>query len=288
MHCFSLAVPFWGLAAFATARSTCCKADTKQCPGTNLSALKETGEPVGNTTVFENASLSSAMQSPPLSNPVPAADHENPTRPVTMYYTGQEDKCRQDTAVLFLTDIYGLASPEDLRLADSFGRAGYFTVAPDLFNGSPSPLDMNAPGFNQTQFLAAHGPNVTDPIVAKGIRYLREVRGYPRVAVTGYCFGGGRRRRVRGAPGHVDGRGDRGHHAARLGRAGPARRAEPPALRQELENIFDNLTSPWQIDLYSGARHGFAVRGNLSDPQMRFAKETAFIQAVRWFQFWAK
>ncbi|KAK8022767.1 alpha/beta-hydrolase [Apiospora rasikravindrae] len=263
MHYFSFAVPLWGLAAFATASgSSCCKAAGK-CPVTDVSALRSTGDPVGNTTVFEN---------------------------VTMYYTGQEDKCRQDTAVLFLTDIYGLASPEDLRLADSFGRAGYFTVAPDLFDGAPSPLDMNAPGFNQTQFLAAHGPDVTDPLVAKGIRYLREVRGYPRVAVTGYCFGGRTRgrRRVRGAPGHVDGRRGRGHYAAGLGRARPARRAEPPARRQEMENLFDNLTTPWQVDLYSGAMHGFAVRGNLSDPQMRFAKETAFIQAVRWFQFWAK
>ncbi|KAK8091516.1 alpha/beta-hydrolase [Apiospora hydei] len=259
MHYFSLAVPFWGLAAFATARSTCCKADTKQCPVTNLSALRETGEPIGKTTVFEN---------------------------VTMYYTGQEDKCRQDTAVLFLTDIYGLASPEDLRLADSFGRAGYFTVAPDLFNGAPSPLDMNAPGFNQTQFLAAHGPDVTDPIVAKGIRYLREVRGYPRVAVTGYCFGGRYALRFAGASGAVQ-----GVDAAFAAHPAMWTDAEIAAITlpaSEMENLFDNLTTPWQIDLYSGAMHGFAVRGNLSDPQMRFAKETAFIQAVRWFQFWAK
>lgn len=50
-------------------------------------------------------------------------------------------------------------------LADSFARAGFVTVAPDLFQGSPAPSDLNDPTFNTTAFLAAHGPDVTDPIV---------------------------------------------------------------------------------------------------------------------------
>lgn len=221
-----------------------------------------------------------------------------------MYYTGDE-KYAGGTAVLFLTDIYGLASPEDLRLADSFGRAGYFTVAPDLFNGSPSLMDMNAPGFNQSQFLASHGPDVTDPIIAKGIRYLREVRAAQRIAVTGYCFGGRYALRfagsITGASGenqgvdavfaaHPSGWTDEEIAAITL----PASVAHaqndelnPPAARQEMEDILDNKTTPWQVDLYSGARHGFAVRPNITVRQERFAYETSFIQAVRWFEFWA-
>lgn len=52
-----------------------------------------------------------------------------------------------------------------LSLADSFARAGFVTVAPDLFQGSPAPSDLNDPTFNTTAFLAAHGPDVTDPII---------------------------------------------------------------------------------------------------------------------------
>ncbi|KAK8057105.1 hypothetical protein PG996_011042 [Apiospora saccharicola] len=215
-----------------------------------------------------------------------------------MYYTGDE-KYAGGTAVLFLTDIYGLASPEDLRLADSFGRAGYFVVAPDLFNGSPSPMDMNAPGFNQSQFLASHGPDVTDPIIGKGIRYLREVRGAQRVAVTGYCFGGRYALRFAGEnqgvdaafAAHPSGWTDEEIAAITLPASvahGQNDELNPLALRQQMEDILDNKTTPWEVDLYSGAMHGFAVRPNTTVPQQRFAYETSFIQAVRWFEFWAK
>lgn len=40
---------------------------------------------------------------------------------------------------------------------------------------------------------------------------------------------------------------------------------------------------PWQVALYSGVYHGFAVRGNMEDPLVKFAKESATVQAVRWF-----
>lgn len=53
MRYFSFAIPFWGLAAFATANSCCCKA-AKQCPVADVSALQSTGDPVGKTEVFEN------------------------------------------------------------------------------------------------------------------------------------------------------------------------------------------------------------------------------------------
>ncbi|KAK6838067.1 dienelactone hydrolase family protein [Apiospora arundinis] len=219
-----------------------------------------------------------------------------------MYYTGG-DKAT-DVSVLFLTDIYGLASPENKRLADSFGRAGYFTVAPDLFNGSPSPLDMNAPGFNQTRFLDAHGPAETDPLVALAVQYLRDVRGATRVAVAGYCFGGRYALRFAGTTagaGHGNGVGaafaahpsgwtDDEIAAVALPASvalGDRDELNPPDRRHQLEALLSNTTAPWQADLYSGAPHGFAVRGNVSVPQQRFAKETAFVQAVRWFEFWA-
>lgn len=38
---------------------------------------------------------------------------------------------------------------------------------------------------------------------------------------------------------------------------------------------------------YGGTQHGFGVRANVSDPRQKFAKEEAFIQAVRFFQNWA-
>lgn len=76
------------------------------------------------------------------------------------------------------------------RLSDSFARAGFITVAPDMFNGQPAPSDLNDPTFDTAAFLAAHGPNVTDPIIDKAITYMRNNFNFTKLAVTGYCYGG--------------------------------------------------------------------------------------------------
>ena len=39
---------------------------------------------------------------------------------------------------------------------------------------------------------------------------------------------------------------------------------------------------------YERAAHGFAVRGDLKNPQIKFAKEAAFLQAVQWFDEFLK
>lgn len=75
-------------------------------------------------------------------------------------------------------------------MADSFARAGYVTIAPDLFNGKPAPEDINTPGFDSKKFLAEHGPHVADPIIEKTFKYMRETLGIQKIAAAGYCYGG--------------------------------------------------------------------------------------------------
>jgi hypothetical protein len=60
----------------------------------------------------------------------------------------------------------------------------------------------------------------------------------------------------------------------------------PPAKRAEIEALLHNTTQTYQVSLYSGTFHGFGVRVNVSDPVQKFGKESAFIQAVRWFDTW--
>lgn len=75
------------------------------------------------------------------------------------------------------------------RLADNFAKQGFITVAPDLFNGNPAP-SVDTPGFNITEFLGKYPPKVTDPVVAKAIKYLRKELKVQKVAASGYCYGG--------------------------------------------------------------------------------------------------
>jgi dienelactone hydrolase len=62
----------------------------------------------------------------------------------------------------------------------------------------------------------------------------------------------------------------------------------PSDKRHHTEDLLKNLGFPYQINLYAGVEHGFAVRGDVSDQRKMYAKEAAFLQAVQWFDYHLK
>lgn len=57
----------------------------------------------------------------------------------------------------------------------------------------------------------------------------------------------------------------------------------PTEKRHKSEEILIKTGQPFQINLYSGVSHGFAVRCDTSVKIEKFSKEQAFFQAVTWF-----
>lgn len=57
----------------------------------------------------------------------------------------------------------------------------------------------------------------------------------------------------------------------------------PANLRHDWEALLLKVGIPYQINLYSGVSHGFAVRCDLSDKRQKYAKEAAFLLALEWF-----
>lgn len=57
----------------------------------------------------------------------------------------------------------------------------------------------------------------------------------------------------------------------------------PDHMRHKSEEILAKTNQPYQIYLFSGTQHGFAVRGDPKVKATKFAKEQAFKQAVAWF-----
>lgn len=187
-------------------------------------------------------------------------------------------------------------------MADSFARAGFLVVAPDLFNGTPAPGDINVPGFNTTMFLNTHGPEQTDPIVAAGIAYIRSL-GTTRIGATGYCYGGRYAFRAGGNLTSISpGQGASAVFAAHPSMLtddeikaiqGPASVAAaetdammPAARRTEITSLLQGTGKEYSFAVYGGTSHGFGVRVNVTDPRQKFAKEEAFLQAARWFTVW--
>lgn len=62
----------------------------------------------------------------------------------------------------------------------------------------------------------------------------------------------------------------------------------PNDKRHHTEDLLKALKLPYQINLYAGVEHGFAVRGDPSDKKKQYAKEAAFLQAVQWFDYHLK
>jgi dienelactone hydrolase len=57
----------------------------------------------------------------------------------------------------------------------------------------------------------------------------------------------------------------------------------PAENRHQSEVILSKIKVPYQINLFSGVSHGFAVRGDPKVKAEKFAKERAFVQAADWF-----
>ncbi|EAQ91502.1 hypothetical protein CHGG_03437 [Chaetomium globosum CBS 148.51] len=251
-----------------------CLGKPSACQSVDASIVAHTGEPLGKEVTHNNITLYIAEP-----------DAKDP-----------RTKARAGSAILFLTDVFGLALAENKLLADSFARAGYLTLVPDLFQGSPAPGDINVPGFNTTEFLAKHEPAVTDPIIAAAAAYLRTELKATRLAATGYCFGGRYSfRQLADGEGAVDVA--YAAHPSLLSEeeiaaavAGPVAvaAADQDTLfnaeaRAAAEKALLGTGKPYQVNLYSGTQHGFGVRVDLADAQQKYAKEEAFLQAVRWF-----
>jgi dienelactone hydrolase len=62
--------------------------------------------------------------------------------------------------------------------------------------------------------------------------------------------------------------------------------AFPAEKRRQTEAILQKKGLPYQISLYGGTSHGFGVRVNITNKKEKFAKEEAYLQAVRWFDSW--
>ncbi|EPS29102.1 hypothetical protein PDE_04051 [Penicillium oxalicum 114-2] len=198
-------------------------------------------------------------------------------------------------AVLLLTDVIGHRFINAQLIADQLAANGYLVVMPDLFHGDPIPLNRPA-DFDLMAWLKGppgHLPPRVEPVVKAVLAEMKTKLGCEKIGAVGYCFGGKYAIRLLNDaqvdaayvahPSFVD-----EDELAAIQRPLSIAAAEtdsifPVEKRHESERILAQTGQVYQINLFSGVEHGFAVRGDISKPVIRFAKEAAFMQMVAWF-----
>ena len=206
-------------------------------------------------------------------------------------------------AILYIADGFGCDFINTHLVADAFARAGYLVAVPDIFDNDAVPKTILTEGMGSFDFpswIRRHPPERIDEICAATLKGMQTEHGIKKIGGAGYCFGGRFVMRFLAA-----GKGLEAGFVAHPslveaeeveGIAGPLSIAcaekddiMPTELRRQSEDILIKKSPlPYQVCLYSGVEHGFAVRTDLSKRVCRFAKESAFFQAVRWFDEWLK
>jgi len=144
-----------------------------------------------------------------------------------------------------------------------------------------------------------HETHVTDPILAQVVNYIHDKYGKDvRIGGVGYCFGGRYVIRLMGS-GVIDvgvinhpsfftmeevGKLTKGKKLAIY--AAETDDILPPEKRSQTEEVLTKTAATWMSTVFSGTEHGFSVRGDLTQKEVRLAKERAFQGAVSWFNDW--
>ncbi|KAI0825767.1 alpha/beta-hydrolase [Irpex lacteus] len=218
---------------------------------------------------------------------------------VESYVATPKGDYAKNKVILFLTDIFGMQLVNSKLLADTFAENGFKTVIPDILNGDPV-VDFNDPNFDRDAWLARHTNDSWVEPVDKVVAALK-AEGVTRIGSTGFCFGGPVAFYIAFKHGsHVT----VVNHPARL--AVPddlekyKKEATAPLLINSCEvdvmfpiesqkvadEVFGNgqFAPGYERTYWEGCTHGFANRGDPSDPKVKAGKEGAFLASVKWFQ----
>lgn len=215
---------------------------------------------------------------------------------INTYVTGDETLASKKFIYLF-TDVLGHKFINIQLIADQYAKNGYFVAVPDLFNNDPVPLNPSE-GYNVfTDWFPNHGPEITQLIVDKFVDGVKTKYSPEFSAGLGYCFGAKFAVRLLGS-GAIDAASVFHPSLVTIDEikdikgplfiaVGENDQMYPADMRHQTEAVLKELGETkgikYRQNLLHDVGHGFAVRGDISDPWVKFSKEQAFYDAVAWF-----
>ncbi|EFQ26058.1 dienelactone hydrolase [Colletotrichum graminicola M1.001] len=227
--------------------------------------------------------------------------------------------------VLYFPDVWGL-SVNAQCLLDGFAAAGYTALGMDYFRGDPislrivralvlpTVLTISTVFYEcllymlgsalHSAFAAETVPRWTAVVRARFGAELRAATGTEtRFACVGYCFGapyvcdllagvggdGGEPAVSAGAFAHPTALKE--EHFAGVKRPLLLSCAEndhafPTESRRKAIDVLQKEGKVYHLQLFQGVGHGFAVKGDPSDPYQRWCKEQSLKAIIDWFDMW--
>jgi len=200
---------------------------------------------------------------------------------------------KSTSAILIVTDIFGVTLPKMHLVADAFTSAtGFLTVAPDLFNGdSFSPTSSFA---EFPKWVSGHGYPTKIPIIEATIKHLREKEGIQKIGIIGYCYGGKISIKFGARPDQVQ-----VYAAAHPASpdAGDIEAIQVPGLylcaetdqtfgesvREAAKETLHKKGVEATFKFYPGTSHGFAIRDDENKPLEVEGKKHATEDSIKFF-----
>ncbi|KAG6830055.1 hypothetical protein H0H87_009405 [Tephrocybe sp. NHM501043] len=195
-------------------------------------------------------------------------------------------------AIVLLTDIFGLPLKNCKIIADHFAKElGCDVWIPDYFAGRPI---MSLNKMKAIERVAEPSLSVWDWFV----KAIEEEKKYEKIGCVGYCYGGSAALRLGSKdffksiaifhPGPFTVEDARSIKAATFWGCAAVDRAVSTKLLNETEALYaarkgTDTFVDYEIKIYEGTLHGFAIRPDLTNPAVKEAYEAALENTVSWF-----
>ncbi|KAL0948567.1 hypothetical protein HGRIS_011126 [Hohenbuehelia grisea] len=203
--------------------------------------------------------------------------------------TGTADAPKK--VVIFLADVFGPFYINNELLQDFYADNGFTALGIDYFLGDPVHKHEGEEGFDRPAWFAKSRKNAAE-VFPKWFEAVKEEFGTEGMQyfAVGYCFG---------APYVFDlAAGDllsagavahptllNEHHFDNIKQTD---HTFPLDKRRRAEDILVQNKANYHIQVFSGVAHGFAVRGDPSVENSRWAKEESAKSILGWFERFSK
>ncbi|ODV66636.1 dienelactone hydrolase [Hyphopichia burtonii NRRL Y-1933] len=208
---------------------------------------------------------------------------------VDSYVAGAENG--NDNIIVILPDIYGYKFKNNMLIADEVARLGkYKVLVPDLAEGGDPPASL--------EFLPAwfekHPNETTTRIVKEYLTTLYKETTPKFLGGIGHCYGAKFAIEQASKDGNFDAIAIAHPSQVSIDQVKAltkpilisAAETDPiftRELRWETEEALTEIKVRYQMDLFQGVSHGYAVRGDITNPSVKYAKEKTLTDQLAWF-----